>query len=624
MMYSLDIVSSNNRVIKISQIIDLKGDTLKIPDESVLEFDGGVILNGTLIGNNTKIKSDKKRIFRSIKILGTWNVDSIYTNWFDFSSEGDNYDNFQNLLALSHDSVINDIFFEMKRYYASKFNHLLKVKSNTTLHMDQSIIEILPNSDKHFSVISISGVKNVKILGGKLIGDLLAHKIQSGTTDEWNHGIQISGSEDVLVRNTISSYHMGDGVDIIDLTLDNKDVCVCKNIVLENVICEYNRRQAFSVEAVDGLVMRYCKGRYTGKIKYTAPALGLDIEPWRKEAICKNINIQYCEFTNNSSIDAQNNRIDVIIQPNHFHRSSDFIVNNISLSKCKLSGVLSAYYANGLNLDSLYMPNGSFIGITDISDLKLSNISPVRKVYLEKIQNAYLDSTCAKSFQVVDSHFITVQNSNFSSMSALNSSTLKFNYCTFNNEKHSSSSTSYIAACSNLDFVNCKIKQFINTSKCSFTRYSFNNCHFDLASTHAVEYRLHNVSNIENCIFDLPIELVIENSPSSSAIVYGNLWNNKRRKKVALRVHNNNNAKLYFLNNTIYDSDAAIGVDFGNERVYYCGGQEITPSAKSLPNLKFVQVIDKKCPFSKKVDAVRRHSKLGNWQRWDGKSWINI
>lgn len=621
---SVQYILGQNLQLEIKSNIDLKEDTLFLPSGSVLKIKGGLLSNGTIVGNNTRIESEKQLIFKNIKILGTWTISSIYTNWFDFSSTDDNYNNFQNLLALSDDSIHNDIYFEKKKFYTSKQNHLLKVKSNTVLHLDESIIEILPNSDQSYSVISIRGVKNVQVLGGKLIGDIHGHKILSGTTDEWNHGIIISGSENVIVRHTISTCHMGDGVDIIDLTHEDKSVRICKNIVLDGVICKYNRRQAFSIEAVDGLIMRNCRGLYTGKIKYTAPGLGLDIEPWRKESVCKNIDIKDCEFTENGAVDQNGNRIDVIIQPNHLHQKYDSIVNNILLLNCKLSGILSAYYVNGLFLDSLVMPKESFIGVSKLANLKLSRIQNIRKVYFEEVAQALLSNTTFQSFQALNSHNIRLENSSVSKINITDASNLVFTGCRFEDKNVAFDATSYFSGCKYIDFINCRIGQYINTFKCDFTKLSFIKCKFQLDRRNTREYRLHNVSNIEQCMFDMPVELVIENSPSTSAVLYANLWNSHYKKKVAVRVHNNSDAKLYFLDNDIYDSQAAVGVDFGSEQIYYYSKQNIPSSLRIISNLQKIQLNKKDQSYSNKAEKIRKHPQLGYWQKWDGALWKDI
>lgn len=67
----------NNTIYNIVRYIDLKGETLTIPENSVLNFIGGAIGNGTIIGNKTKvINLNVDRIILS----GTWFDSGITSN----------------------------------------------------------------------------------------------------------------------------------------------------------------------------------------------------------------------------------------------------------------------------------------------------------------------------------------------------------------------------------------------------------------------------------------------------------------------------------------------------------------------------------------------------------------
>lgn len=69
--------TKNNTIYNIVRYIDLKGETLTIPENSVLNFIGGAIGNGTIIGNKTKvINLNVDRIVLS----GTWFDSGITSN----------------------------------------------------------------------------------------------------------------------------------------------------------------------------------------------------------------------------------------------------------------------------------------------------------------------------------------------------------------------------------------------------------------------------------------------------------------------------------------------------------------------------------------------------------------
>ena len=71
-----DFIKSNT-IYNIIRYIDLEGKTLTVPDNSVLNFIGGTIGNGTIIGNKTKvINLNVDRIVLS----GTWFDSGITSN----------------------------------------------------------------------------------------------------------------------------------------------------------------------------------------------------------------------------------------------------------------------------------------------------------------------------------------------------------------------------------------------------------------------------------------------------------------------------------------------------------------------------------------------------------------
>lgn len=69
----------------------LAGETIEVPEGCVLEFDGGTLRNGTIVGNNTKIKAETTKIFDlSIDISGSFSINCIYPEWFGALSHGGN------------------------------------------------------------------------------------------------------------------------------------------------------------------------------------------------------------------------------------------------------------------------------------------------------------------------------------------------------------------------------------------------------------------------------------------------------------------------------------------------------------------------------------------------------
>jgi len=91
--YSVLVLEINTDIVKalrgkntryvIRNNYDLKGLEVKIGDNSILDFQGGAISNGTLWGNSTAISSVPVRIFGdNISLKGTWSVPEAYIEWF--------------------------------------------------------------------------------------------------------------------------------------------------------------------------------------------------------------------------------------------------------------------------------------------------------------------------------------------------------------------------------------------------------------------------------------------------------------------------------------------------------------------------------------------------------------
>lgn len=78
-----------NQIYKITKDIDLGGSTLTIPEGCTLDFQGGSFSNGTIQGNNTKIKAGLEKIFNlDIELTGSWAVIEAYPEWFGAIGNG--------------------------------------------------------------------------------------------------------------------------------------------------------------------------------------------------------------------------------------------------------------------------------------------------------------------------------------------------------------------------------------------------------------------------------------------------------------------------------------------------------------------------------------------------------
>lgn len=75
-------VTKQDTIYEVRYNFDLGGNTIVIPQNSILQFNGGILSNGTLKGQNTKITAPVCKIFNGIDTDGTWNIPQIYPEWF--------------------------------------------------------------------------------------------------------------------------------------------------------------------------------------------------------------------------------------------------------------------------------------------------------------------------------------------------------------------------------------------------------------------------------------------------------------------------------------------------------------------------------------------------------------
>lgn len=75
-------VNDANTIYYVQYDYDLNDATITLPTNCVLEFNGGSLSNGTLIGSHTSISAGVVRIFNNITTQGDWLIEEVYPEWF--------------------------------------------------------------------------------------------------------------------------------------------------------------------------------------------------------------------------------------------------------------------------------------------------------------------------------------------------------------------------------------------------------------------------------------------------------------------------------------------------------------------------------------------------------------
>lgn len=271
-----------NNSLVVSTEVDLHGANINLPKGFTLEVEGGRIKNGTLIGNQTKLKCSGK-VFDRVQIKGSWNVPEISTSMFTDLS----YDNaLKDVLALAHSKVQNTIVIEKGDYYVTAHKNAdvcLTIPSNSTLII-QGSIRLRPNAFPRCDIVRAKGNDIIISGNGSIIGDKHTHL---GTDGEWGMGIRFHGATNSSVRGLTIKDCWGDCIYVGGNS---------KNVTIENCWLDHGRRQGISVTKADDVVIRNCK---ISNVSGTKPEYAIDLEPNANDTVnhitIENVETVACE-----------------------------------------------------------------------------------------------------------------------------------------------------------------------------------------------------------------------------------------------------------------------------------------------------------------------------------------
>ena len=265
-----DMINKENTIYEIRYEFDLNGATITIPQGCILQFDGGKLKNGTLIGQNTKLKYTET-IFYNIEIQGEWVVPKIYSYLYDDIEN----DNLYNLLALQNEKIYNYIYIDGNNEYIVTPRNLtgLIINSNCTIEINANIrLNITDNSRTSFILqtwkpnIGIDNIiKNVHIKGsGTLIGNF--------NKDMNNYNSSSCGLRLFYCENAIV-----EGIKIKDTQGDSVIVSIgCDNIIINNVHVSNYARNGYAIIGGRQVILSNCVAKDGG---YTDPYAAIDVEP---------------------------------------------------------------------------------------------------------------------------------------------------------------------------------------------------------------------------------------------------------------------------------------------------------------------------------------------------------
>lgn len=304
-------INMPNNVYKIRYDFDLNGATINLPANSVLKFEGGQLKNGTINFNNCNIDNiGNSIILNNCTLKGSLNKQVIYSDWFYFNSD-DCTDTLNDVFKISEGCrfIISEGVYKVSvknligTDYADPMNtSILQPQSNSHITINGTI-QLISNDRTHYNIIGIIDKDNILLDGtGEIIGDVETH---TGTTGEWGHGVLISGSRNINVKDLRISYCWGDGLSVsyaekilTDKGLVNSPYSPPEIINITNIKSSYNRRLGISIINGDGIILENSITEGNGTINGTSPKAGLDIEPNPNQSV-NNVIVSGCLFYDN-------------------------------------------------------------------------------------------------------------------------------------------------------------------------------------------------------------------------------------------------------------------------------------------------------------------------------------
>ena len=391
-------INMPNNVYKIRYDFDLNGATINLPANSVLQFVGGSIKNGTLNGNNTVIEADSNAvIFDSVVIEGTWNVEHIYDSWFAFNTSPSYISNqiITNILALSNDDVYNTIHFDADRTYYFELPYkgranlgddvrpnywklnteeyaflriFTGVTSNTHLIFNNTL-QMIPTNQGAYFIFHIESKENIQISGtGTINGDAKDHLYTdpfagNNYYGEWGHVLNFRSCNDVIIRDITVGYAFGDGISLGNASYNNNGTkaagLATKNVTVDGVKVLYARRNGISLGGNNYSITNvYFEGNGSDTIRGTAPMAAIDFEndyvDIEPSGLCKNVSMSNCKFKDNKYDVSSTIRDDLYEVPRG---------ELVNISDCNFTSPLRLNRTNGLTFSNCHI-----VGITNVDN----------------------------------------------------------------------------------------------------------------------------------------------------------------------------------------------------------------------------------------------------------------
>lgn len=132
------------------------------------------------------------------------------------------------------------------------------------------------NAAERAYVLTLQGIGDVEVSGGRIVGDRDVHL---GSSGEWGHGVMVRGAERVTLRDLHISRCWGDGISVGGMSvggMSGERPVPSRDVLIVNVTCAGNRRQGLTIARARQVRVIRSSFVDTGG---TLPGCGIDVEP---------------------------------------------------------------------------------------------------------------------------------------------------------------------------------------------------------------------------------------------------------------------------------------------------------------------------------------------------------
>ena len=253
----------------------------------------------------------------------------------------------------------------------------------------------IPNGEKSYCILSLRGLNNVSITGGRLYGDRYEHQ---GSEGEWGHGIGVFDSSNIILDGIKIFNCWGDGIYLGSDHEWTQDAG-CSNIIIQNCELAGNRRNDLSIVSADYVTLKNCIFRDANG---TDPQFGVDIETNYESNPNQHIYIDNCTFYGNAKGSVLINSAANDVQISNSVLNGNFINyagTDVVLSNTTVNG--DAYCRKGIVLKDNSVINGrgntNDVAVVDYSAANAAPLHSYRQDSSNRISSWFASDTNSPS-----------------------------------------------------------------------------------------------------------------------------------------------------------------------------------------------------------------------------------